>query len=175
MRNAFVIWLAVVVVLGGALGGAFAGGMAIGKSQGKETANQQLQTQLGQLAAGRQRGTQTATLQAQGGTPTSTQATSQPQQGTPQSGLPSAGGLGGLAGRGGSVGTVEKVNGNIITLNTPQGAVLVVVDSGTSVQKVGESSLGDISAGVSITVSGERAADGSIKATSIVIGALRPQ
>jgi hypothetical protein len=77
--------------------------------------------------------------------------------------------LGGLAGRGGTVGAVEKVEGNVVTLNTPQGAVRVMVDGSTSIQKMGAGSLGDISAGESITVSGERQADGSIQATSIFI------
>ena len=169
-QNAFVIWLGVVVALGGVLGGAFVGGMAIGKSQGKQEANQQMQGQLSQFAAGsRQRATQQGTPQAQEGTP-------QAQQGTPQPGLSFPGGLGGLAGRGGTVGTVEKVEGNVVTLNTPQGAVRVIVDDSTSIQKMGEGSLGDISAGESITVSGERAEDGSMKATGIFITpGLRPQ
>ena len=175
MKNAFVIWLAVVVALGGALGGAFAGGMAIGKSQGKEAANQQLQTQFGQLASGRLRGALQGTPLAQEGTPVSAQATPQAQQGTPQagqgtqSGLPFAGGPGGIAGRGGTVGTVEKVEGNVVTINTAQGAVRVVADNATTVQKVGEGSLRDVSAGASVTVSGERAQDGSVKATNILV------
>ncbi|MBU2009577.1 MAG: hypothetical protein KJ624_07075 [Chloroflexi bacterium] len=155
-QNAFVIWLAVVVVLGGVLGGAFAGGIAIGKSQGREQATQELQSQRSQLAAGLgQRGTQ--------------QGTPQPGQGTPQPGSSFPGGLGGFAGRGGTVGAVEKIEGNVVTLNTPQGAVRVMVDGSTSIQKMGAGSLGDISAGESITVSGERQADGSIQATGILI------
>jgi len=162
-QNAFVIWLVTVVVLGGVLGGAFVGGMTIGKSQGKQQANQQLQTQLSQLTAGsRQRATQQGTPQPGQGTP-------QPGQGTPQPGLSLPGGLGGLAGRGGTVGVVEKVEGNVITFNTPEGSVRVVVDDSTSIQKMGAGSLGDILAGESITVSGERQADGSIQATSIFI------
>ena len=162
-QNAFVIWLAVVIVLGGVLGGAFAGGIAIGKSQGREQATQELQSQRSQLAAGLgQRGTQQGTPQPGQGTP-------QPQQDTPQPGSSLPGGLGGLAGRGGTGGTVEKVEGNVVTLNTPQGAVRVVVGDSTSIQKMGSGSLGDISAGESITVSGERKADGSIQATNIFI------
>ena len=162
-RNAFVIWLAVIVALGGVIGGAFAGGMAIGKSQGREQATQELQSQRSQLAAGLgQRGTQQGTPQPGQGTP-------QPQQDTPQPGSSLPGGLGGLAGRGGTVGTVEKVEGNVVTLNTPQGAVRVMVDGSTSIQKMGAGSLGDISAGESITVSGERQADGSIRATGMII------
>ena len=131
-QNAFVIWLAVVVVLGGVLGGAFAGGIAIGKSQGREQATQELQSQRSQLVAGLgQRGS---------------------QQGTPQPGSSLPGGLGGFAGRGGTVGAVEKVEGNVVTLNTPQGAIRVMVDGSTSIQKIGQGSLGDISAGESITV-----------------------
>jgi len=152
------------------LGGAFAGGMTIGKSQGREQATQELKSQRSQLAAGLgQRGSQQGTPQPGQGTPQPGQGTPQPGQGTPQPGSSFPGGLGGLAGRGGTVGAVEKVEGNVVTLNTPQGAVRVMVDGSTSIQKMGAGSLGDISAGESITVSGERQADGSIQATSIFI------
>lgn len=177
MKHAFVVWLVTVVVLGGVLGGAFVGGIALGKSQGKKEATQTQQSQRSQLAAGLgQRGAGQATPQAQQGTPQPGQGTPQAQQGTPQPGSPTTGGFGGLAGRGGTVGTVEKVEGSVVTVNTPQGAVRVVVDSSTSIQKTAAGRLEDLSAGESITVSGERNADGSIQATNILITpGLRPQ
>ena len=147
-KGAFIILLAAVVILGGAIGGALAGGMTIGTSQGREEATQELQSQLSQLTA----------RSGQKGT----------QQGTPQpdSGLP-----GGLFGKGGTVGTVESVEGNVITLNTLEGAVRVLVAADIPIQKMGEGSLDDISSGDSITVSGEQEDDGSIDATNIFITA----
>ena len=145
-RNAFIILLAAVVVLGGVIGGAFAGGMAIGKGQGREEANQELQSQLSQL--------------------TSRLSQRDTQQGTPQPGFEWPGGL---LGRGGTVGTVEKVEGNIITLNTTEGVVRVLIVDDTSIQKMGEGTLADILTGERITVSGEQADDGAIEATNVFV------
>ncbi len=141
-RKTLVILLAIVLV-GGLIGGAFIGGMAIGKNQGREQANQELQSQF-------------TSRFDQGGT-----------QGMPQPGSPPSGGLGGLFGRGGTVGTVEKVEGNVMTLNAGEGIVRVLIADNTSIQKMGEGSLNDISPGDNITVSGERKEDGSIEARTI--------
>lgn len=156
-KNTFIMLLAAVVVLGGAIGGALIGGMSIGKGQGREEANQELQSQLSQFTSRfGQRGT---------------------QQGTPQPGseLPGGfgsqrpGGFGGLFGSGGTVGTVEKIEGNILTLTTPQGSVRVIIADDTPIQKMGEGSLSDISIGERITVSGEQKDDGSIEATNVFL------
>jgi hypothetical protein len=72
-------------------------------------------------------------------------------------------------GLGATVGTVEKVEGNIVTLNTNTGTVLVNIGNSTSIEKMAEGSLGDISIGANITVSGNKNADGSIQARSITI------
>ena len=137
------ILLAGVIVLGGAIGGAFAGGMAIGKSQGQEEADQELQSQL-------------ESLQSRFEARDIPEGTSRP-------------GFGGLPGRGGTPGIVDKVEGNILTLNTTEGIVRVLIADGTTIQKMGEGSLSDISPGQSITVSGERREDGSVEATGIFV------
>ena len=67
------------------------------------------------------------------------------------------------------MGTVEKVEGNVVTLNTSTGTVLVDIGNSTSIQKMAEGSLADISTGEAITVSGNKTADGSIEARSITI------
>ncbi len=145
MKRKVLIILLAVVLVGGLIGGAFIGGMAMGKNQGREQANQELQSQF-QSGFG------------QGGT-----------QGTPQPGSPPSGGLGGLFGRQGTVGIVEKVEGNVMTLNAGEGTVRVLIADNTSIQKMGEGSLNDISPGQTVTVSGERKDDGSIAATTIFI------
>lgn len=142
-RKTLFVLLAVVIVVGGAIGGAFAGGIAIGKSQGKEEADQELQSQLESLQSRFE----------ERGIP---EGTSRP-------------GFGGLPGRGGTLGTVDKVEGNILTLNTTEGIVRVLIVDDTTIQKMGEGSLSDISPGQSITVSGERQEDGSIEATGIFV------
>jgi len=147
--KSFVTLLVVAVILGSAIGGALAGGIAIGKGQGKSEARQTLLSQISQSF------------------PTTGQGNATTGQGNSQlpgnyTGIPS--------GIGATVGTVEKVEGNIVTLNTRTGTtVLVDIGNSTSIQKMAEGSLADISAGVNITVSGNKNADGSIQARSITI------
>jgi hypothetical protein len=74
-----------------------------------------------------------------------------------------------LSGIGGTVGTVEKVEGSVITLKTTTGTVLVDIGNSTSIQKMAEGSLADISPGETITVTGNNNADGSINARRITI------
>ena len=147
----FVILLVVAVVIGGAIGGAFIGGIAIGKSQGREEVTQELQNRTSQFASRfGQDSTQSGTNDQQSGLTPPTGA-----------GLP--------FGRGGTIGTVEKIEGGVITIKTMTGSVSVTTSSSTTVQKMGSGSLIDIKTGDSITVSGETKDDGSIQATSIFI------
>ena len=139
-QKSFIILLVVVIVLGGIIGGAFAGGIAIGKNQGREEVGQDLQSQIVSRFGDRD----------------FPQGTFQP-------------GMGGLIRGAGAMGTVEEVEGNVVTLNTTEGTVSVLVDDDTLIQKMGEGSLDDISPGESITVSGEPEDNGDIKATSIFI------
>ena len=148
--KSFIALLAVAVILGGAIGGALGGGIAIGKSQGRQEARQELQSQIGGYYS----------LPSGQGNVTTGQGNFQlPGNNT---GIPS--------GIGATVGTVEKVEGNVVTLNTREGTtVLVNVGSGTSIQKTVEGSLEDISLGENIAVSGDKNEDGSIDAKSITI------
>ena len=74
------------------------------------------------------------------------------------------------SGIGATVGTVEKVEGNVVTLSTREGTtVLVNIGSSTSIQKTVEGSLEDISLGDNIAVSGDKNEDGSIEARNITI------
>lgn len=158
-RHAFITLLAAAVLLGGSIGGAFAGGMVIGRNQGKAAAAQEAQSRIGQATPrARQGGLQQGTP-LPGGTPRSTAS--------PNSG--GTGSFGGLAGGGATIGAVEKVEGNVITLTTRGGAIQILVTGSTSIQKMGEGSLSDIAPGANITVSGTRKSDGSIEATNISI------
>jgi len=148
--KSFVTLLAVAVILGSIIGGALAGGIAIGKSQGKSEARQELQSQTvgySSLPSG------------QGNVTTGQGNVQLPGNYT---GIPS--------GIGATVGTVEKVEGNVVTLKTREGTtVLVNIGSSTSIQKTVEGSLEDISLGENIAVSGDKNADGSIEARNITI------
>jgi Domain of unknown function (DUF5666) len=136
----FLSLLAVAVVLGGIIGGALAGGIAIGKNQGRQEARQGLQSQSGQFSSTASQGN----------------ATQSPGNYT---GIPS--------GASATVGTVEKVEGNSITLNTRTGTVLVYIGNSISIQKTCEGTLSDISSGERISVAGQQNADGSIEARNI--------
>ena len=145
-RKTFIILLAAVVVLGGVIGGVFAGGMAIGKSQGREEADQEWQNQFSQLPS---------RFGEEGASPDTTDPGFQ---------FP-----GGLWGMGGTVGEVEKIEGNVLTLSTLEGTIQVLISDSTTIQKMEEGVLDNILPGDSITVSGERNEDGSIEATNIFI------
>ena len=139
--KSFVALVIVAIILGSAIGGALAGGVAIGKGQGKSEARQGLLSQIGQSS------------------PTTGQGNFQfPGNFT---GIPS--------GIGGTIGTVVKVEGNVVTLNTLTGTVIVNIGNSTSIQKMAEGSLADISPGENITVSGNKNAGGSIQARSVTI------
>jgi len=140
-RSSFIALLVVAVILGSAIGGALAGGVAIGKSQGRTEAGQGLLSQLSQSSST-----------------------------TGQENTQSQGNYTGItSGFGATVGTVEKVEGNVITVKTSTGTILVNIGNSTSIQKMAEGSLADISTGENIAVSGSKNAEGSIEARSITI------
>ena len=67
-------------------------------------------------------------------------------------------------------GTVEEIEGNVLTLDALDGTkVRVVVSDQTTIQKMAQGTTSDISAGSTITVTGQKNTDGSIQATSIFI------
>ncbi len=73
-------------------------------------------------------------------------------------GFPVPGGPGGSGGvTGSTVGTVQKIEGNVLTLTTPQGETITVnMTDDTPVLKQTTASHGDLKAGNQIRVSGER-------------------
>ena len=142
--KSFVILILVIILVVGAIGGAFIGGQALGKSQSRTEANQALGSRFGQLPDG--------------------------WQGTPPEDFTSPGGMGGTFTRGGTSGTVEEIEGNVLTLDALDGTkVRVVISDNTTIQKMAQGTTSDISAGSTITVTGQKNTDGSIQATSIFI------
>jgi hypothetical protein len=78
-------------------------------------------------------------------------------------------------GRAGTAGTVKIVNGTDVVLTTAQGSTATIVTSGsTVVTKTVAGTLGDLSPGEAVTVTGPQAADGTYTATRIVIGRAAP-
>lgn len=72
--------------------------------------------------------------------------------------------------RGGTFGTVEKVEGNVLTVKAFDGSTTqVTISDQTTIQKMAQGDLSDIVAGSSVSVTGDREDDGSIAATTIFI------
>ncbi|WP_431894909.1 hypothetical protein [Nonomuraea sp. bgisy101] len=96
----------------------------------------------------------------------------QPSGGTGPQGQPPGGAIRGR-GQGGAatVGTVEKVEKDRITLKTMDGSTVVVTTTGeTTVQVTEQGALSDLKTGTTVVVQGEKGGDGEVAATSISEG-----
>ncbi len=80
-----------------------------------------------------------------------------------------AGAFGGGAGGGGVFGTIEAVEGDILRVSTPQGALEVKIGGETDIQGIAELALEDLEEGRSITVTGQRDEGGAMTATSVFV------
>ena len=183
--KAFMTLLITVLILGAALGGAFAGGIALGKSQEDgETESTPTAPQSG--ATGQE-------IQGESGVPSLDQIRQRIQSGEitqeelaelreqfqGQGGA--AGGGGGFAGGGGAfggrgfggggglVGTIEKIEGNVLTVNTQQGPLLATIGADSTIRMFSEGTLADLLTGTRVTVTGQRGEDGTVQATLVLI------
>lgn len=146
----FTILIIAAVVLGGVIGGTFIGGVTLGESQGREEITQEMQNRTSQFVSSFSQG------DAQSSTDNQESAFTPP--------------TGAFMGRGGTMGTVEKIEDNVITIITMDGSsVDVVTGNNTTFQKTDTGTLNDVEIGADITVSGETQEDGSIEANSIYI------
>ena len=161
--------IAVVAALAVA-GGAFAGGIALGKSQANDAAE----------------ATAAADTQATGGTGAldldalrqqfqsgefDPEAFAQLQE---QFGGQLGGGGGGRRFGGGGAGdgltgTIETIEGDTLTIDTPRGPLQADVGPETTIQIFADGTLADLEPGMQVTVVSERAADGTVVATSITV------
>ena len=166
--KSFMLLIAVVAVLGVSIGGAFVGGIALGKSQDAEGSQvaaltpapsggfQQANGAGGQsasLAQIRQR------LQSGDATPEELAELRQQFQG---------GGFRGGDFGAGLTGTIDVVDGNVVTVNTPQGPLQATVTDATTIQTFAEGTLEDLLQGVRVTVIGHRG-EGTVEASSILL------
>ena len=75
---------------------------------------------------------------------------------------------GGFAG-GGVAGQVKSIEGNVLTISTPQDVTTVNLSDSTRIEKPAEGTLADLQPGVRVVVNGERDAQGNMTASSITI------
>jgi Domain of unknown function (DUF5666) len=80
------------------------------------------------------------------------------------------GGGNGGAGRG-TFGQIKSIDGNTITVSTPQDVVTVTVSDSTMISKTVTGAIGDLKVGDTIVVRGQRDASGNVAATNIQEGA----
>ncbi len=163
MNKSFLILLVTVVILGAALGGSFVGGVVYGRSQA--AADTLPPGMDGAFAGG---GTEPVGVPA-GAAPGPGGGFDAPpgaDGGFPEGATP--GGLGG--GRGGLTGTVASVEGNSLSLTTPQGDTLVTLNDDTALTQIAPADRAELAAGVTVRIGGRPNADGSIfQARSILI------
>ena len=156
----FVVLLFVAVALGVGIGGIFAGGVALGKSSGGDTPTSlSLSGPVANSADGAGQG---RFSRGQGG---------QVDPLAPQSQGPTSGdaAVQSFPGRGGVTGTVDKVDGNLVTITTSEGPVEVIIAEDTPVSRIAEASVDDLQPGVQVTVMGPAGEAGRVEAANLVI------
>ena len=190
--RAFMILLVSALVLGGSLGGAFVGGVALGKSNNEETpavsfptptissSLQQpdeggapsqvsdLHQQLGEGIVPSQVGDLRQRFRSGELTPEELRALrgGRQQLGSGPGGDTSRLGPGA---RPGVRGTIAKVVGNQVSIETPLGQIQALVGTDTVIRILLEGSLKDLEEGMSVTVNGQPGEDGTIEANTISV------
>ena len=191
MNKVFSLFLMVALILGISLGGAFAGGVALGKTQSEEPSGAQRAGNFSQGQAdpsqGREQRAGPGGQRQRGGQSAGPEGGAQRAgQGGPDSSGPRVDGDGrqgfegprdgaeggerrGRGGRGGVGGAIESIDGNTLTITTPRGPVTVNTYEETTVRKIVDGTMEDLTQGVQIRVTGARDEEGTVKATSITL------
>ena len=78
-------------------------------------------------------------------------------------------GSAGPSGRGGLNGTAQRLEGNVLTVVTPQGERQVMLADDTQIQQVTSASLEELSHGATVRVVGQPGDDGVLQARTIII------
>lgn len=138
MGKRIVVVLVVVVLLVAAAGGGFLYGKSVGASQASQARQQFARARFGQ----------------DGQAPA--------MEWTPQPGSQA-----GARAAGGTMGTIESIEGDTVVIETQQGTVRVRTTDTTLIQKLTSVSVKELVAGEQVVVSGSRNDDGSITARSI--------
>lgn len=84
-------------------------------------------------------------------------------------GTPGARPRGNAQGRPAVFGTIDKVNGDVLTLTTSQGSATVNISTSTKVMVQKQGTADDLRAGARVMVTGDKQADGSINGNSIQV------
>lgn len=166
-NKAFLAFITAAIVLGLGLGGAFAAGVAVGRSQDSG----QAATSTDTPAFTPPSAPAFAPQGAQGGL--QELSPEQLEQFRQQIGqrfgeggaFPLGGGLAARA----LTGDIESIDGNVITVNTPQGPLQATVSDDTGIQVFSEGAPQDLETGQQVVISGERNDEGVMEATEILV------
>ena len=157
----FVLLVVAVLVLGGSLGGAFAGGVAVGRGQDVVASTNTLEQQPIDPDQLTQEQLRQLREQFQG------------RFGGGEGGGGGFRGDDGFGGRGrlggGLTGTIDSIDGVIITLDTAQGPLSAILSADTTVQMFVEGASSDLELGMRVSVTGRRADDGTVEAATVLI------
>ncbi|PZC47043.1 MAG: hypothetical protein C1O27_001659 [Chloroflexi bacterium] len=185
----FLMLVVAALVIGGALGGSFLGGVAVGEAKTPDatvqlSSGQVLPTPQSQEGADQLSINDLATLREriQSGDVSQEeieQIRSQFQGLAGQDGGGFAQGGGGAGGFGGGgtlgdggllQGVVEAIDGNMVSVDTPQGVLQAAIDENTLIQLFSSGTAADLGEGITVTVVGARNEDGVVVARTITIG-----
>ncbi len=165
-NKAFLVLVAIAILLGAGLGGAFAAGIAVGRSQDNGQAANGASTDTPAFTPPRaQEGLQEITPE---------QIQQFRQQLGEGGGLP-LGGAGGFPFGGGELaaraltGNIESIDGNVITVNTPQGPLQATLSEDTGIQVFSQGTPQDLEVGQQVVIRGERNEEGVIQATDVMV------
>lgn len=147
MRLSFLSLLILVVIVGAAVGGAYGAGIAMGKGSAPTSAQAQTPSSSGTAGTTGAAGASGAAGAFAAGT----------------SGRAGAGG-------GATLGTVQSVTGNTLTISSQSGGtVQVTLSDTTSIRKTVDGTKDDLKQGEEVVVSGQQGTGGGLTASSIQI------
>jgi len=75
----------------------------------------------------------------------------------------------GFFGGGGATGQIKSIEGNVMTLSTPQNVTTVNLSSSTQIEKATTAAIGDLQPGEQVLVTGQRDTNGNITASQVLI------
>ena len=171
----FLVLIAVAVLLGASLGGAFAAGVAVGRSQDNGQAANETSTDNPAFTP------PSAPAFAPAGAPAFAPAGAQGEL-TPEQLQQFQQQIGQRFGEGGALpfggaglaaraltGDIESIDGNVITVNTPQGPLQATLSEETGIQLFSEGALEDLKVGQQVVISGERNEEGAMEAIDVMV------
>ena len=84
-------------------------------------------------------------------------------------GMSAGGGSTLQAGQPGLVGTIERIEGDVVTIITPYGPITASVSAETAVHLTSEGTTADLEPGMTVTIDGQPQGDGGFAATSVLV------